>query len=83
MLYVCPEDLVSTIVDNIPETEDAEAKILFSVKPGEKSKITSVKDKKNIVTGFIGSRKYTVCSEEVESEFSILIRSKLASVLLN
>ena len=60
----CTVDPVSMNVDFVSETDGAESKLLFADKPGEKSTITSVREKKLFFTGFVCSEIYTVSSDD-------------------
>ena len=64
----------------ISETVRAEGKLLLSVESGDETGITSVSEKKWLLTGFNGSLRITVSSEVFDSGVSIVKYLKLISI---
>ena len=81
MLDVHRQDPVFVHFEFNYETGGAEGKSIKSVASGDESGITSVSEKKLLVTRFFGSIQYTVSSEVFESEVSISKYFKLFPVL--
>ena len=77
----CTLDPVSINLEFISGTGGTEGKIFFSFETADESRVTSVSEKKLLVTRFIGATKLTVSSEVFESKVSILKHFKLISVL--
>ena len=67
----CSVDPVSIISEPNSKPDGAEGELLFSEKPGDESRFTSVSEKKILVIGLMGSRIYTDSSEVIESKVSI------------
>ena len=65
-------DTVSKNLELTSNSGGAEGELLFSDESGDESRLTSVSEKKSLVTGLIKSIQYTVSSEVFESELSIL-----------
>ena len=72
MLEVCLVDPVTISFEFIFETVRAEGKFSISVDCGDESRITSVSEKKLLVTGKVGLIQDTVFSEVFESVLSVL-----------
>ena len=80
MLEVCTVDPVSKKFEFISQTVGAEGKLLFLDEYKYELKITSVPEKKILVTELTDSIQYTVSSEAFKSEESHVKYFKLFSV---